>query len=74
MATNVKDNAQDARNGAERRINATLNQFRMLGNTTGWALSEEDREAMAQAIEQGAVELVGKLRGSIESKGTNFTF
>ena len=71
--TNVKDNPQDAKNAATKRINSALNQFRMLGNTTHWALTPEDREKMADAIEQGAVELVGQLRGTVASGGGEFT-
>ena len=72
--TNVKDNPQDARVAAERRINGALNQFRMLGNTTSWALSPEDRNSMADAIEAGAVELVAQLRGTVASSDGGFTF
>ena len=73
MATNVKDNPQDARNAASKRINGALNQFRMLGNTTAWALDTADREAMADAIEQGALEVVGKLRGTVASGNIKFS-
>lgn len=74
MATNVSENPQDARDTAAKRINATLNKFRMLGNTVAWALTSEDREIMADAIEQGAIELVGKLRGTVASGDNTFSF
>ena len=73
MATDVTKNPEDAKIGASKRIRSALDSFRKIGNTAGWALSTEDREAMADAIEQGAVELVGKLRGTVASDSAEFS-
>lgn len=73
-ATNVKDNPQDAQASAVKRMNGTLSKFRMLANTTSWALSADDRNSMADAIEVGAAELVSLLRGQSSGNSTAFTF
>jgi len=73
MATNVSKNPEDAKIAAAKRVNATLDKFRMIGNTVNWALSQDEREIMADAIEQGAVELVGKLR-NVVSTDSKFSF
>jgi len=74
MATNVVQSREDAQLKASKRINTALDKFRQIGNTVNWALTTEDRLAMADAIEQGAVELVEKLRGSSASGSTEFSF
>jgi len=73
MTTDVRKNPHDARTIAAKRVNAALDKFRMVGNTVNWALSQDEREIMADAIEQGAVELVGKLR-NVVSTDSKFSF
>ena len=71
MPTNVKDVPQDARDAASKRVNAALDKFRQIGNSAAWALTSDEREAMAVALENGVIEVASILRGTGTS-GTEF--
>ena len=70
--TSVKDNPADARVQAEARIHRAQGALRLVGQTArgNWALSDAQREQMAQAVLETAEQTAAALRKQGTSKPT----
>lgn len=74
VPSNVKDNADDAKVGAQKRIRGLDNQLRKIRNTASWKLSDAERVSMADFIMDQTKLTVDTLLGVTKSDVSQFTF
>ena len=74
VPSNVKDNADDAKAGAQKRMRNLDSELRKIRNTAGWALSFDERENMATHILTQAQQTVDVLIGTVKQGESQFTF
>ena len=73
VPSNVKDNADDAKVGAQKRIRNLDNELRKVRNTASWKLSDAERVSMADYIHTQSQITIDVLLGVTKSDVSQFT-
>ena len=74
VPSNVKDNADDAKAGAQKRMRNLDSELRKIRNTASWKLSDAERLSMANHVLTQAEETAAILMGTIKQGESQFTF